>query len=64
MTQYWKSLINISRGDDMQDMPYFMTDKQWYTFDFDKRMFVLTEHAPDEAKESYDEYLKNRKHPK
>lgn len=48
----------------MQDMPYFMTDKRWYAFDFEKMMFVLTEHAPDDAKESYDEYLKNKKHPK
>ena len=44
----------------MQDMPYFMTNKKWYKFDFEKRMFVLTEHAPDEAKESYKEYLKTK----
>lgn len=45
----------------MQDIPYFMTNKKWYKFDFDRRMFVLTDEAPKEAKESYDQYLKDRK---
>lgn len=42
----------------MIDMPYFMTNKEWYYFDFQKRIFVLTEKAPQRAKESYDEFLK------
>ena len=42
----------------MKDMPYFMTDNRWYEFDFKKRMFVLTKDAPEKAKESYEEYLK------
>ena len=46
----------------MRDMPYFMNDKKWYKFDFEKRMYILTKDAPEKAKESYDEYLKNRKH--
>ena len=41
----------------MRDMPYFMSNARWYEFDFDKRIFVLTEEAPKEAKESYEEYL-------
>ena len=41
-------------------MPYFMTNKKWYKFDFEKRMFVLTEYASDKAKESYQEYLKTK----
>lgn len=44
----------------MQDMPYFMTNKKWYKFDFKKRMFVLTEYAPKEAKTSYEKYLKTK----
>jgi len=48
----------------MQDMPYFMTNKHWYTYDFEKKMFVLTPHAPESAKESYEEYLKNKKQPR
>lgn len=40
------------------DMPYFMTNEDWFEFDFDKRIFVLTEEAPKEAKESYEEYMK------
>ena len=61
--QLLKLLINTSEGDYMRDMPYFMTDKNWYKFDFKKRMWVLTDKAPDKAKESYEEYIK-RKHPR
>jgi len=43
----------------MRDRPYFMSDDKWYRFDFYKRMYVLTEFAPKEAKKSYDEYIKN-----
>ena len=42
----------------MVDMPYFMSDERWFEFDFDKRIFVLTEEAPQKAKESYEEYMK------
>lgn len=42
----------------MQDMPYFMTDQRWFSFDFKKRIFVLTEEATEKAKESYAEYMK------
>lgn len=52
--------ISISRGDIMRDMPYFMTDESWYAFDFEKRRFVLTDKAPEKAKESYAEYLKQK----
>ena len=40
----------------MMDMPYFMTNKRWYKFDFRKRKYVLTDEAPEEAKKSYKEY--------
>ena len=40
----------------MLDMPYFMENEEWYEFDFDKRIFVLTEKAPKEAKESYEKF--------
>lgn len=45
----------------MQDRPYFMEDKSWYDFDFEKRKFVLTENAPEKAKESYKEFYRERK---
>ena len=45
----------------MMDMPYFMNNKKWYEFDFEKRMFVLTEEAPKKAEESYRKYLEERK---
>lgn len=46
----------------MIDMPYFMTNEKWYKFDYKKRMYVLTAEAPKEAKESYDEYMKELNH--
>lgn len=45
----------------MKDMPYFMINEKWYEFDFGKRIFVLTEDAPEKAKKSYEEYLKTVK---
>ncbi len=44
----------------VKDMPYFMNDEKWFEFDFEKRMFILTKDAPAEAKESYEEYLKQK----
>ncbi len=43
----------------MIEMPYFMNDEKWYEFDFEKRIFVLTDEAPEDARESYNEYLKS-----
>ena len=45
----------------VQDMPYFMSNEEWFEFDFEKRMFVLTEEATTEARKSYEEYLKQKK---
>ena len=39
-------------------MPYFITNEEWYYFDYQKRKFVLTDKAPKKARESYDEYYK------
>lgn len=40
------------------DRPYFMEDSKWYYFDFDQKKYILTEKAPDKAKESYKEFYK------
>lgn len=48
----------------MTDRPYFMENKKWFAFDFDKRMYVLTNQAPDKAKESYKEYVQGLKNGK
>lgn len=40
----------------MLDMPYFMENEDWYEFDFLQRKYVLTDKAPEEAKESYKKY--------
>jgi len=42
----------------MVDMPYFMTDADWYYFDYQKRRYMLTDKAPEKAKESYKEFYK------
>lgn len=40
------------------DEPYFMKNKNWYYFDFEKRKYMLTDEAPKKAVESYNEYYK------
>jgi hypothetical protein len=42
----------------MLDMPYFMTNDEWYYFDYQKRKYVLTDKAPEKAKDSYKEFYK------
>lgn len=45
----------------MLDMPYFMENEEWYYFDYEQKKYVLTDKAPDEAKESYKEFYKELK---
>ena len=40
------------------DMPYFMTNNEWFYFDLKKKKYVLTDKAPDKAKKSYKEFYK------
>lgn len=42
----------------MQRMPYFMTNEEWYfrDYDDDERGYKLTDKAPQEAVESYNEF--------
>lgn len=42
----------------MIDMPYFMTNEEWFFLDAEKRKYVLTEKAPEKAKNSYEQYYK------
>lgn len=42
----------------MLDMPYFMTNEDWYYFDGKAKKYRLTPKAPQKAKESYDEFYK------
>ena len=42
----------------MLDMPYFMSNKEWYYFDYNKREYKLTDKAPDKAKDSLKEFYK------
>lgn len=43
-------------------MPYFMTNDEWYYFDYQKRKYVLTDKAPEKAKDSYKEFYKEVEH--
>ena len=43
----------------MLDMPYFMKNKDWYYFDGER--FVITENAPEEAKESLEKFYEDEK---
>ena len=36
--------------------PYFMTNKEWYTFNEEKFRYELTDKAPEKAIESYNEF--------
>lgn len=38
--------------------PYFMSNKDWYRYDTEHGGWVVTEKAPKEAKESYEQFKK------
>ena len=43
----------------LQEQPYFMTNKEWYYHDKKKNRLFLTDKAPKEAQESYEEFYGN-----
>lgn len=40
----------------MLDMPYFMENEDWYEYDWKNKKYILTDKAPEKAKESYEEF--------
>lgn len=42
-------------------MPYFWTNKEWYTVDKENGGWVLTDKAPQEAVKSYEEFMEMMK---
>lgn len=36
--------------------PYFMTNEDWYYYDEEEEIYKLTDEAPEEAIESYEEF--------
>ncbi len=40
------------------EVPYFMTNSEWYYYDEKEEIFKLTNKATEEAKKSYEEYYK------
>ena len=45
----------------MLDQPYFMTNEEWYYFDYKENKHKITDKAPEKAKKSYNEYYKQLK---
>lgn len=43
----------------MIPMPYFMKNEKWYRFDEELEKYVLTDEAPQKAKESYKEFYED-----
>lgn len=42
----------------IEKMPYFLKDKDWYYYDMENGKYKLTNKAPQEAIDSYNEYYK------
>lgn len=42
----------------LAEEPYFMKNKEWYYYDEKEGKLFLTDKAPKEARESYEEYYK------
>ena len=40
----------------IQDLPYFMYNEDWYYYDWDEIKYKLTDKAPKEAIDSYNEF--------
>lgn len=43
----------------MVDKPYFMTNEKWFYYDYEKKLYKLTDEAPEKAKKSYKEFYAN-----
>ena len=37
-------------------MPYFMENEDWYEYDWKNKKYILTDKAPEKAKESYEKF--------
>lgn len=44
-----------------QDIPYFMNNPDWYYFDDKAFCYKLTDKAPKEAKDSYNEFYSDER---
>ena len=40
----------------IQVEPYFMTNEEWYYYDYEKSEYRLTDKAPQKAIDSYNEF--------
>lgn len=44
-------------------MPYFMTNDEWFTYDDNTKTYTLTDKAPKEAMQSYNDFMEYVSHP-
>lgn len=44
----------------VRDKPYFMSNKEWYVFNEEKWKYELTDEAPQEAIDSYNDFYKKK----
>lgn len=42
----------------IQEMPYFLSNDEWYYYDYKEMKYKLTDKAPKEAIESYRQFYK------
>ena len=42
-----------------ENAPYFMSNKEWYSYDKENKTYTLTDKAPKKAIESYNEFMKD-----
>ena len=40
------------------EKPYFLANKEWYEYDEKSKKYILTDKAPEKAKQSYKEFYK------
>ena len=46
------------------EKPYFLTNKEWFKYDEKKKIYIITDKAPEKARKSYKEFydkLENEK---
>lgn len=43
---------------DISEMPYFLTNEDWFYYDKEEKIYRLTDKATKKARESYEEFYK------
>lgn len=51
------AMMTASAGD-LLEMPYFLTNKDWFYYDDEEKIYKLTDKAPERARKSYEDFYK------